>query len=153
MYTISSMANVPDIPIPTDNLYKFLAIAGLTISLFSLAMNTISVNQYAEKRIQLLSDISGYRIQTDKLIRELGSKNPESQTISAQTRELESHVEELSSIVKITRDSFDRVTKLQNMGVLFGFFISATGFFLWYWKLQRYEDLALESRSTAAKYK
>ena len=120
--------------LPTDNLYKFLALSGLIIGVVSLFL----LFQDAYRSQELLRQIKE-NIEVVKALQTLGQMEEALVTIAKSTASLE----ELKFILE--QKEFNKSRGLTFACV--GFFLSASGFVLWYVKVQRYQDKILKEQA------
>ena len=168
--------NLPNIP--TDNLYKFLAIAGLVILISSNAlyiifggriMNTAqewlrigAVNTF-EKQI-ITADINTSKRKIAELEKSLQAANPSekqilSEQVQAEKNILKSGNAKLEDISKnfvsmnnsINTDWFKTEVAYVKwtliLGNIIGTVATITGFYLWYTKLQKYQDKMIKQKA------
>jgi hypothetical protein len=138
--------NIPNLP--TDNLYKFLALTGIIILIFSIAITEIRLTElesesddYLTQKGELYFDIQSLNSDldriTDKEIFELKRLKNE---IRIREFKLSRTKELLLKKSKQTRTVF----RWSIFGVLSGLLISVFGFVLWYNRVQRYLDYKLK---------
>lgn len=160
---------------PTDNLYKFMALAGLFVAAFS---TWISLQKFVEyNRATLLLDSEyGAMIPTASRMAELSLKNlacsiseaeeresktrsdptacqnvdaakAESDQLGQKLRELEEHVRPMS----VNRDALWQEYRMYRAGALvvgvLGLYLTGLGFWWWYDRLQRHLDAAVKADS------
>ena len=142
---------------PTDNLYKFLAIAGVLAILVSnyltsvvmMSMQKMTADEtketlrYEESRLwEMIDDV---RLDHDEKVE--------------RTRELENMKPSLDSrrvlVIEQLHQRLDEIrteaeTQINMLGRLesVGFFITPIGFILWWWKVQRHQDRILRNEAT-----
>lgn len=120
---------------PTDNLYKFLAIGGIAIIVVALIFYFRAAFAEREKwrdaQVELLA--TGYQE---------GSGEPTDPAMRAAYFRRKLAAEETTGVIK----TFAPYT---GNAILIGGIVSITGFGLWWWKVQSYEDEIL--RLTAEK--
>jgi hypothetical protein len=138
--------NIPNLP--TDNLYKFLALTGIIILIFSIAITETRLTElesesdyYLTQQGELYFDIQSLNSDldriTDKEIFELKRLKNE---IRIRVFKLSRTKELLLKKSKQTRTVF----RWSIFGVLSGLLISVFGFVLWYNRVQRYLDYKLK---------
>jgi hypothetical protein len=66
--------NLPVPTLPTDNLYKFMALSGLAILIISLVFPMIRIEETELKLVELETQTEVLRIETDDLTREMSGK-------------------------------------------------------------------------------
>ncbi len=138
--------NIPNLP--TDNIYKFLALSGLFIIIFSITMTEIKLadiqtdldiyeTQAAELEYEVQSldsrlekDTHNEAYNSEKLVDELKFKNFK----LANTNEL----------LRKKSDKFKRAFHWSIFGVIIGAIICLLGFIYWYNRVQRFLDYKLK---------
>jgi len=167
--------NLPSIP--TDNLYKFLAITGLILCLVSIFYPTIEGDKIDREIIQLETNTNIYLRESEHLNREqdffeeklddakLAAK---SKTLSKQGRdsisrellEIDRKVLELrikaaeqqgyaKQILRLN-SRLRLMNKCANYGFNSGVVLMFLGFILWYLQVQRYQDLIMKNEAGIA---
>jgi hypothetical protein len=146
--------------LPTDNLYKFLALAGLTLGLFSFVFPKIQehdVNRVLwETKIDI--DVAGEQLSyIEQQISILDVKREEVYRKNANLKPIkddEMRILDLQHNLRIQQAQARNKTKLlvdltreledirffSKMGIVFGLVLACCGFSLWYVKLQRHQD-------------
>lgn len=125
--------------LPTDNLYKFIALFGLVIIIASGFYKYLAITAAQ-------TSVSELRISQAKLPIENMNVDAMSQAKLSEWRS------ELSiSKAKITNAkeevAFYKLYDYRaNIFMLLGFLISSAGFVLWYFKLQRYQDAGIKAK-------
>lgn len=144
--------------LPTDNLYKFMAITGFAMTFISLVLPIISLNKTAK-------DLGVLRAQNDAIARDLKLLDASIQADLANKDKqmMENYYEDYMNLKK-KQNERDRVfTEIQSnheslgwllkiyysMTVL-GVIIGSWGFFLWYFRVQRYLDIILRNEAIKA---
>lgn len=143
--------NLPNIP--TDNLYKFMALTGILIIVLSSTLfivkgnRTQEINQELKKLGSLIdSELSNkelviLRLKNDETFKKNYKADNSISVYEAETTKL---LEELKLILK------DKPT-YRLIALVFGFLgitLSLFGFKLWYEKVQKYQDIILENEAT-----
>ena len=154
---------------PTDNLYKFLAISGLFIVIFSLVYPRTRLSEITQKTIELETKEKILNIKSAELTYEMAELKKEVE--AAKKRKSESFTrEELEKLLKKSVDfqlknteheinlvNLEGVLKQINelhkefhfewqfikIGGYLGLIISMVGFVSWYWLVQLPSDLLL----------
>jgi len=140
--------------LPTDNLYKFVAIAGVSMTLFSIYLMFTRVEMGSTIRNQL--DLEDRLIEVEeKQIEEAWKKLK--QTTGPEAKALEKARDDIAkrkarlgenalAATRYLETNFAIIKALQvtHFG---GYVIGGFGFFLWYFKVQRYLDKALSTNS------
>jgi hypothetical protein len=153
-------AKMPLPNLPTDNLYKFLALAGLTLSLFSFVFPRIQ--EHNAKRVlwetKIDIDLAGEQLRyVEQQISILDVKREEAYRKNTSLRPVkddEMRILELQHNLRVQQAQVGVKTKLlgalsdelaearffSKIGVLLGLLLACCGFSLWYVKLQRHQD-------------
>lgn len=163
--------------LPTDNLYKFLALAGLFLAVFGYVYPTNRLTELQIKQASIETEWSVLNVEMDRLKadtadveRSLRRLEAEAETeptearrnaakISADGKKLRERLHELE-IKKIGLEGKDRETKivqaeissartLLNVCVVVGVLLTGLGFVSWYFRVQRLQDQQLKN-STAS---
>jgi hypothetical protein len=153
---------------PTDNMYKFMAIFGLTIALGSYVVVDWRVSNKALEKISLDreklkyetersydSDVmKAYGDQIDEIDKE---KNPDLKQISELTEIYDKTAQQyfqneknkvLDSEYKNVDDDIKLLNNALKYGIIVGSVLTVIGFILWYFKLQRYQDNLIKKEAT-----
>ena len=138
------------IPLPTDNLYKFTALSGLAILLFSLAYPIRLVVDLELKAAQTSGHIEATTHElkkVDRLLAELeSSKVPTREELNVlhEKRDVAqmSHYQDLSAKneLLVLRAELNAIRSVARIGVWLGSLMSVIGFYLWYFRVQRPAD-------------
>lgn len=151
--------NMPAVPLPTDNLYKFLALSGVALVALSFIYPIRRLGELEAKTIETEVQVSTLEIEvrditadidaaerghpdTDE-VKTLRKRNSASEVKSAELRGRAKLLNALQHDLEWTR----RV--LLALGVV-GLFLSTLGFLLWYFRIQRPADV-LAARGLNAK--
>jgi hypothetical protein len=143
-----------NLPLPTDNLYKFTALAGVAICIFSFLTPMDRWSEFAKLLAETEADLVFLQAQVSNFNEDTQHKlkYPDSQVVRAdelidrsiKQRESLNKVERQISYAKSLRDLL-----MEQMRVFWSLFslglcMSLIGFLLWYIKVQRPQDLATE---------
>lgn len=179
---------------PTDNLYKFIALAGVVIFILSVVYPFRWSMEVDQRRLEVERDIEIAKFETvekkalemelnlarrlaeqaSRLLRAEITKSEKSggstrainETIDRLKKEsssFEAKARELSEKLSVSgRNTIERTYKLKlwkyydgyatflfqvgSIGSTVGFILAVLGFYLWYVKLQRYQDVILKSQ-------
>lgn len=156
--------------LPTDNLYKFMAIFGLIIYVITYFYPGFLIDEQEIRLAELENE--KYNVETRLLIQQhwlqgIGemvdsAKDPISlQKLSELNLAEKSRLDTITNeILKIGKDASVALTKLKHIrsiitqsawiGSIAGFFM-ILGFFLWYFKLQRYQDMIIKNEAMKIK--
>lgn len=131
--------NIPNLP--TDNLYKFAAIFGLVLIVFSSFM----FNQTIDNAYQFEDNLNA-KTELHKLD-SLQIQNTDSLSIAKTKIQIEKDYKQYKRIVKRIPSLF----KLYVFLFLLGFICAGIGFYNWYFKTQRLNDDILKNESDKIK--
>ena len=144
-FTLGREMNYP--LIPTDNLYKFIALSGLAITLLSLTYPVSKLLELELAAVETKSQQKKLAIEDAEIKREIEilekEKNPSSQTIIAlRERMVQQRIKavEFSKIIAITEIQLKWVQRYINAsiaGLIIGPWIAFFGFKRWYINVQR----------------
>jgi hypothetical protein len=157
--------NVPGMP--TDNLYKFMAIAGLALIAFS-AYVRISQSHEIDARIDALKrELVVITVDIQYLDRELAPVDTTACVSPAKPacpsdaqlstwRERSADIRKRLELNRVGNETLrrlaDEATRLHVVtfiGTFIGFLLAIYGFYFWYTRLQRYQDAAVKRDSVA----
>ncbi len=130
---------------PTDNLYKFIALSGLSISLLSFWFigKERAATIIAVSKIEAQQEILG-----DKIVRILEvddiQTSEEIQNINDQKDKLFMEVESAKIKFKLLKEA----TYFYFLTGILGLFWMLLGFYLWYVRVQVFEDQILKNRAS-----
>jgi len=139
---------IPVPPLPTDNLYKFMAIIGVVTTALSILApasvgRTIALQQFEIERDLSLLEAEQRRIETLPPEQEMAEHDQHA-------RELRRNLEEVKYKNRVLEYSIWtlRLWKAAAaMGIVGGLLLSVSGFWLWYTRLQRFQDRALAEQA------
>ncbi len=156
--------NIPNIP--TDNLYKFIALSGVMLIIFGFFIQFYSsyfvlepnknlvkvIREIEYKSTNLKQDIENFedkitnnstKNQKNYYLNELIKFNNRYEELSKEMANLEGifiYVKDLTTIVEAS-------IKLGKITIIEGSIFSSLGFLLWYYKVQKYEDIILKKKT------
>jgi len=130
--------------VPTDNLYKFMAISGLLLSLFCIAFFLTT----AQKHEEHLYAAAIQNIHVDDVLEDLKTDLSSGHRTEDQLEEAFNNYQKqyklhTETTARVLQDSPLQKLKILNTGIYFGMLISIFGFFLWYMNVQRHHDKIL----------
>lgn len=145
--------------LPTDNLYKFIALTGITLVILSIAAPYALIGDAVREQIEIyggqeIAMIELKYIEED--IREAIEKNKgtlpseERLRLFKQLRDAKVEGEKASTRLKqfgYLRERTLHIKRWAVFGGLCGFGMSLAGFVLWYFRLQRYQDAVLRKQA------
>lgn len=139
--------------LPTDNLYKFIALFGLILTIAGAFLYTrfsneswmaiesaIYYNEKAAEKLNLLINLPSLK---DKKIQDYLSK------LNKEANELSQKGDRFMADSKTAHKQFDRWRVGIEWLLIVGVFLMVLGFSLWYLKLQRYLDIMIKFQSTS----
>jgi len=148
------MMNIPSLP--TDNLYKFLALSGLVICLYSFIFPMKNIGELELKSLDIKTQSEVLRIEIDYLKTdtitwaEKAKLDPEETVlIRKRTREAAIKAAELKGRmeqIEVLRKEVLFYWKLLRITYFLGTAISLAGFCLWYILVQRPNDILLRKQ-------
>mgnify|MGYP003584142935 CR=1 FL=1 len=130
---------------PTDNLYKFIAIAGLSLIIvgtLSLTAVLTGPDKLIESAITSAKQYVAFVDKQNITKKELTAD--ETSRLFALEAEIKAYIEILDYRTMNARIVFLVLIVL----VIVGMFVSATGFWLWYYKLQKPLDIELSQKGS-----
>ena len=144
---------------PTDNLYKFIAISGVVILILSVGFPFSKATNLSIKEAEITGDYirlieeSKFGDAPGALFTGDTKKTKEHiDFLNKQTKESNRHlrgIEQKERIVKILKQEIRFYTWVGIVGGTLGLAVSLFGFFLWYSRVQKYEDIILKNRTEA----
>lgn len=126
---------------PTDNLYKFLAIFGLIVATSSLFFTYIAIMDLEAQVVRLRGEAIALEREVEWLM-----PNPKAVVSKAERRQVERRVAELKGKKAVIRGLLEQVKVLSRdlkVPLALGLALMVVGFGLWYYRVQRYQDLIL----------
>jgi len=144
--------------LPTDNLYKFMAIAGVSIALFSIYLmftraeqGTARVDQLERESTVLFEEEHQVEIAWEKLKDKTG---PRAKSLEDARNEIKKrkarNYEEVQATMRFGKLNLLLVKDLQ-VAHYVGVVLAVVGFFLWYFKVQRFMDKAIREEARLKK--
>ena len=135
-----------DIPqIPTDNLYKFLALFGIVIIAVFLILPPYFDHQIQLKAIQAQAEANVVQEKIDNVHHLKMAKAPELDYVE-ETRQIgdllveKVQVEGRKKETEFLLQQSERIMRAAKNGIFIGIAVSILGFLLWYFNLQRWQD-------------
>jgi len=143
------MINAPGLPLPTDSLYKFLALVGLTVAVISFFV-PLGMLVYNQDRMSALSvELAEVRADIESA-KESQRALPTAPNDPARTRELLAVGADLRRRQAAAGAKLEAIHRLNRQaahlmwlafgGPAVGLAVSAVGFWLWYVRLQCHLD-------------
>ncbi len=140
--------------IPTDNMYKFLAISGVLLCIACLFASIYAQDTYDKRTINILELVTESQQRTQELRKDLSSTDGSQaslEQIKGRVDIEESRVQTLEVRSQQLQVAKENATKAIQRLLYLGLLASLSGFILWYIKLQRYEDTSIRSQNKKPK--
>jgi hypothetical protein len=141
--------------LPTDNLYKFMALAGLAIFVFMIYFSFMRGIELREKMNEILLERSILKVeitQSERILTRLKeNQNPTVEEfkdlikIYSDIERRSAILEEKTSILNQLMDYTDWLYNIRAILFIVSLFLTVLGFLLWYYRIQRYQDKALQN--------
>ena len=140
--------------LPTDSLYKFLALSGLVITIIAFILPELLKKNYSFNvyKIRMVLDITTekekdfkrraaiYNEKQNKTQEEIECYENESLNNRCKRIEIERYVKELEYLL----EKIKIIDFVQILFIFSGVFMFLSGFYLWYTKIQVYLDAAIQ---------
>ena len=140
--------------LPTDNLYKFMALAGVSIVVLSTVLFSIQLSAMSEKTDQLTLEIASLEAETKNLEADVdrAERAPTRDTQLLRQRHSELAVQMAvmgarNAVLRRVTANTGRSQTLMVIGWLVGMLIAAVGFVLWYTRVQTFQDQILRAQA------
>lgn len=127
--------------IPTDNLYKFLAIAGLVLIITFEILYVSKGSQVTSRELALREDIELLQKRVNEKIDRGDAKEARELFLK-----LENQCTEYRKLA-FDVDHFDVIGKQRKLFDVVGAVMSIIGFGLWYDRVQKYQDIILKKQA------
>ncbi|WP_437222034.1 hypothetical protein SH661x_002600 [Planctomicrobium sp. SH661] len=134
----------PDFKLPTDNLYKFLAVFGLALIALSVWGMIKGASSEVEEKARIL--LAQKQVESHLALHIF---NDEKSLEDQKTEDAWNSLKEIEAI-QDARKTLDKFL-MDGVQILFwsGVSLSIAGFSLWWWKVQRFHDKILLSEAQA----
>ena len=142
--------------LPTDNLYKFLALAGLALLLFSFWYTDVKTSELSFKIAEGKGEMAVLKVYIDELPKEINStevvtkpksvNDENSKELSKQRHEYlikDAQLKAKVEILTVLLEDIEFHHKVFAVGAFIGGFMSYFGFLLWYRRVQKPNDMLL----------
>jgi hypothetical protein len=146
--------NLPSLP--TDNLYKFLALSGLVIVLFSFIFPMKRIGEIELKSLEIKTQVEVLKIEIDYLKEDTKTwaekanlNHEETVLLRKRTKDAAIKVAELggrTEQIEALRGELRFYWRFIKVTVWLGAVISLVGFYLWYFLVQKPNDLLLRKQ-------
>jgi len=147
--------------LPTDNLYKFIALCGLVLCIASAAGQQHQILDSRSRMREYSFQIADFDGEVHVLLahyKRLGRVAKPSSADLAAIDSLNDRIERLNASIAARRKAIDEMGdddafewRFMFAGGLLGFLTAAVGFGLWYDRLQRYQDLSVRAQADATR--
>lgn len=149
--------NIPNLP--TDNLYKFMALSGLLILILSIAYPTYRTLELEQQRQMIRGEIKILEGDVDLLLKiALANTKVRHKTTDPDFLQAVQHKNTLARIeargmqLDLLESQIKQYKWLYWVGFFIGLLLTVWGFLLWYLRVQRFQDMLLKRQvSEAAK--
>jgi hypothetical protein len=141
--------------LPTDNLYKFMALFGVAFVLFSFYFVHTQIYKFVDKVLEasLEKEILTVEIkQAEELADDLRKLQNPTKEESKELKEIVHDIErrkvllqEKERMLAVWNKKIKSTFLYGDVLVVFGFIFIFLGFPLWYFRVQRYQDMAIQS--------
>jgi hypothetical protein len=136
--------------LPTDNLYKFLALSGIIIDVAAVHLYFKRRADVNERLDELETQAAGLRVDIEEAKLQLEAAKEEHHTTAAKFYASTQRVAEVSrshevqkvklGVLKRLRRELKLLTWVVAFALTIGTVAAAAGFYLWYDRLQKYQD-------------
>jgi len=147
--------NLPNLP--TDNLYKFVALVGVVILIGASYFPIVKAREYQLSMVKLEGQLRLLNLELEYLKEKATHLKSDQDNTGHNRTELiyEAHQLKMKHEKLKTKSEELRVLELdyvffssmQRIGMLMGILTGILGFSLWYFKIQRYQDRQLKKNS------
>lgn len=146
--------------LPTDNLYKFLALTGVLIAALSVFVPYTLIGDAIREQTEIYGGQEIAQIELKYIedeLKEALEKNkgelPSEERLRLRKELRDAKIEGEKAITRFNHFSYLRQRALDIrrhalIGFWFGVALASTGFVLWYTRLQRYQDIILRKQTT-----
>jgi hypothetical protein len=149
------MLAVPNLP--TDNLYKFVALAGLTMVVLSLVLFAVAMNarwdtldRLEVDQASLDAEITNLRSDLDVLAKQAHPSAGDLRALRQRQQDLVAHAAVMAAkagILRRLREGLKELVLQMYVGAGLGGGIAAVGFMLWYRRVQVFQDQLLRAQA------
>jgi hypothetical protein len=145
---IGAFMNIPNLP--TDSLYKFIALSGLFILLLSVIYPLYRENELGQRLLTFEGEVEILNVDISFQL-EL-AKNTKSHSFSLDDpdipqilrfKEATAKLETQRKQITFLSSEIDRYKRFRWIGICLGMVMILSGFTLWYYRVQRFQDLLL----------
>jgi exopolysaccharide biosynthesis protein len=145
--------NIPNLP--TDNLYKFMALSGLFILILSVVYPLYRENELTQRLLALEGEIEVLNV--DIIFQTELAKNTKRHSFSLSDPDIPQILRFKEASVKIETQrkqllflssEIEKYKRFRWIGVFCGMALILSGFMLWYYRVQRFQDILLYREAT-----
>lgn len=147
--------------LPTDNLYKFMALSGLFLFCFSLYFITTKVDALEERVYKDGIAYSEWKVKAEALEKEIDHLTTEKSLAAQKSIEVNESLkskllEHNINLAKVkhatlySKNNLEQIKHYQQIGFwlkVVSLLLSIFGFALWYFRVQKYQDIALKNEA------
>lgn len=136
--------NIPQLP--TDNLYKFIAIFGLALIILGLVFSFYPLDYISIQLIRLNGELEALNAREEYLA---NGKPTEKELIEIR-KELRKNLAEIKGKLEVISGLSKMSLRFSRYAAIltgFGLFLAGVGFYLWYVKFQKYQDKIIKSEA------
>jgi hypothetical protein len=144
--------------IPTDNLYKFIALTGMSIVLVSFYLATTRTESYLTRGYSVTGDAAVLALERNQLNKEI-AESKRKKISPIEQKQFEVRRDELNRRRVLLAEKargeqeildWNRIVIYDVLGAGFiGIIVAVCGFSLWYHRVQKYMDRALREQKPA----
>lgn len=151
--------NLPIPTLPTDNLYKFMALSGLAILIISTVFPMMRISEIKLKLVELETQTEIIGIETQKLKEEVSEKAEQIEKWMLRLKDLEADRKRMiklqiktvelvgqRKLVEVLLEDLRSYLIFIMVGGALGGLLCSSGFGLWYGLVQRPSDLLLKTQ-------
>jgi hypothetical protein len=148
--------NIPNLP--TDNLYKFMALSGLLILILSISYPTYHTLELEKQRMMISGEIEILKSETDLLERIVFERTKRQYKLTdpeflqvVQLKKVLAKIKAQGMQLDLLESQIKRYEWFCWVGFFIGLLLSVSGFSLWYIRVQRFQDKILKRQVTETK--
>lgn len=152
------MAPIPDLL--TDNLYKFLALSGLALVLFSASFPPVVISRVHERMERIEAELVPLRVDLNAVKREVARLQQSPTPTTVEVAAIQSRLDQREvrhELLALKLTSLKRAVRYLNRliawmiaGLSTGITMALAGFWLWYKRLQVHQDTIVRLEAAAA---
>ena len=142
--------------LPSDNLYKFMAFAGLVTVLFGVGFPATKLGPLEARHIELLADDKILKVEIQQLSRKIAVAEKKKKPTPGEVAFLRKSMNEIEiKHILLTAKGEQLIALISELrffwnflrvGMFVGSFFMVLGFWLWYYRVQKPQDLLLRKQ-------